>query len=200
MGSVETDCKKCIQLAEKSLDAKDYATALVDLTIHSENFDAIKFAVEHGASVKATDVEGRTPLLFAANSDFLPLNTVRLLVDHGADVNAKNIYGETPLYLAKLHGNTPIVDLLLKSGAKPEAITYPPLKFQKTNTIQSAVQRAIPLLQQADINFLKQSGCVSCHNEALTGMTLSTVRQAGFKVDEQMAKQEVTGVVQFMEL
>ncbi len=84
--------------------------------------DGIKFAIEHGANVKAADVEGRTPLLFAANSDLLPLNTVKLLIEHGADVNAKNIYGNTPLYLAKLHGDTPIVDLLLKSGAKPEPI------------------------------------------------------------------------------
>jgi ankyrin repeat protein len=200
VGSVETDCKKCIQLVEKSLEAKDYNTALVDLSIHSENFETIKLAIEHGADVKAADVEGRTPLLLAANSDFLTLDTVKLLIDHGADVNAKNMYGQTPLYAAKLHGNTPIVDLLLKSGANPETIAYPALKFQKANTIQGAVQRAIPRLQQADVNFLQRSGCVSCHNEALTDLTLSTVRKAGFKVDEQMEKQEVNGVAQFFEL
>jgi ankyrin repeat protein len=200
VGSVDTDCKKCIELVEKSLDAKDFSTALVDLSVHSEYFDTIKVAIEHGADVKATDVDGRTPLLYAANSDFLPLNTVQLLIDHGADVNAKNNYGHSPLYLAVQHGNTPIVDLLLKSGAKPETIAYPELKFQKGNTIQSAVERAVPRLQQADINFLRQSGCVSCHNEALTQMTLSTVRQAGFKVNEDMAKQEVSGVAQFFEL
>lgn len=200
VGSVASSCKRCIQLLEKSLDAKAYSAALVNLSIHSENLTEIKHALDHGANVKATDVEGRTPLLFAANSDFLPLDTVQLLIDRGADVNAKNMYGNTPLYLAKLHGNTPIVDLLLKSGAKPESITYPELEFQKANTIQSAVERAVPRLQQADVNFLQQSGCVSCHNEALTDMTLSTVRGAGFKVNEQMAKQEVNGVVQFFEL
>jgi ankyrin repeat protein len=198
--AIETDCKKCIQLVEKSFDSKAYSTALVDLAIHSEHYDGIKFAIEHGANVKAPDVEGRTPLLFAANSDLLPLNTVKLLIDHGADVNAKNIYGNTPLYLAKLHGDTPIVDLLLKSGARPEPIDDPALKFQKANTIQSAVERAIPRLQRADISFLQQSGCVSCHNEALTDMTLSTVRSAGLKVDEQMAAKEVSGVAQFFEL
>ncbi len=198
--SIETNCKKCIELVEKSFDAKAYSTALVDLSIHSEHYDGIKFAIEHGANVKAADVEGRTPLLFAANSDLLPLNTVKLLIDQGADVNAKNIYGNTPLYLAKLHGDTPIVDLLLKSGAKPEPIADPALKFQKANTIQSAVERAVPRLQRADISFLQQSGCVSCHNEALTDMTLSTVRKAGFKVDEQMAAKEVSGVAQFFEL
>jgi len=198
--AIETDCKKCIQLIEKSFDAKAYSKALVDLSIHSEHYDGIKLAIDHGADVKAVDVEGRTPLLFAANSDLLPLNTVKLLIDHGADVNAKNMYGNTPLYLAKLHGNTPIVDLLLKSGAKPEVIADPALKFQKANTIQSAVERAIPRLQRADISFLQQSGCVSCHNEALTDMTLSTVRKAGFKVDEQMAAKEVSGVAQFFEL
>jgi len=200
VGSLETDCKKCIALVEKSFDAKAYSTALVDVSIHSEKFDAVKLAIEHGANVKATDVDGRTPLLFAANSDPLPLNTVQLLIEHGADVNAKNMYGHTPLYLAKLHGDTPVVDLLLKSGAKPEPIAAPDLKFQKANTIQSAVERALPRLQKADISFLRQSGCVSCHNEALTDMALSAARKAGFKVDEQMAKQEVNGVAQFFEL
>lgn len=198
--AIETGCKKCIQLVEKSFGAKAYSEALVDVSVHSENLDGIKLAIDHGADLKATDVDGRTPLLFAANSDLLPLSTVQLLIAHGADVNARNDNGETPLYLAKLHGNTPVVDLLLKSGAKEQPVVYPALKFQKGNTIQSAVARAVPRLQRADINFLKQSGCVSCHNESLTQMTLSTVRKAGLEVDEQMAKQEVNGVAQFFEL
>jgi ankyrin repeat protein len=200
IGYGDARCRKCIQLVEKSLDEKEYSSGLVDLTIHSEHFDAIKFAVEHGADVKTTDADGRTPLLFAANSDLLPIETVRTLIEHGADVNARNNYGHSPLYLAKLHGNTAIVDLLLKSGAKPETIEYPALQFQKANNIRSAVERALPQLQRADMSFLRQGGCVSCHNEALTDMTLGAVRQAGFKVDEQMEKQEVRGVAQFFEL
>jgi len=55
--------------------------------------------------------------MFALASDLLPLDVVKLFIERGADVNARSLVGETPLGIAKLRGNTPIVDLLLKSGA-----------------------------------------------------------------------------------
>jgi hypothetical protein len=59
------------------------------------------------------------------------------------------------------------------------------------------VQRALPLLQKADLNFTRKSGCVSCHNEALTDMAIAAARLKGFAIDEPMAKQEVTAVASF---
>src|SRR5579862_3845288 len=164
-GPLEADCQKCIELVEKNVNAKEYSTALLALSIHSERVKAIRFLLDHGANVNVEDVDGRTPILFAANSDYQTLETVKLLIDHGADVNAKNHFGQSPLYLAKLHGNTPIVSLLLKSGAKADTDPAPVLKVRKDNTIQDAVQRALPLIQRADLNFMKSSGCTSCHNE-----------------------------------
>ncbi len=196
-GPLEADCKKCIDLVEKGFDAKGYTKALLALSIHSENVKAIRFVLDHGANVNAEDVDGRTPILFAANSDYQTLETVKLLIDHGANVNAKNHFGQSPLYLAKLHGDTPIVDVLIKSGAKADTDPEPALKAQKENTIQSAVQRALPQIQRADLNFMKSSGCTSCHNEGLTDMALSVARKAGYEVDEQMAKQELTAVATF---
>jgi hypothetical protein len=35
--SIDTDCKKCVQLVEKELRTKAYSKALVDLSIHSES-------------------------------------------------------------------------------------------------------------------------------------------------------------------
>jgi len=198
-GPLEADCQKCIELVEKNVNAKEYSTALLALSIHSERVKAIRFLLDHGANVNVEDVDGRTPILFAANSDYQTLETVKLLIDHGADVNAKNHFGQSPLYLAKLHGNTPIVSLLLKSGAKADKDPAPVLKVRKDNTIQEAVQRALPLIQRADLNFMKSSGCTSCHNEGLTDMALSVARQAGYRVDEQMAEQELKAVTNFWE-
>ena len=112
-------------------------------------------------------------------------------------MNAKSLNAETALESARLHGNSPIVDLLVKAGAKGERPATAALTFRQKNTDRDAVMRALPLIQQADLNFTKKSGCVSCHNEALTDLAISTARRNGFHVDEQMAKAEVTSVTAF---
>lgn len=195
-GAMEAECAKCIELLTKGVDAGAYTSALLSVAVGGD-VNEVKFALDHGADVNTSDGEGRTPLMFAANSDRLPLDTVKLLIDHGANVNTKNMDGDSVLDRAKLHGESPIVVLLVKSGAKPGAETSPALKFQKGNTIRAAVQRSLPIIQRADITFMQKSGCVSCHNESLPAMTISVARKNGFKVDEDMASREMKAVVSF---
>jgi len=79
--------------------------------------------LQHGADVNAPDPTGRTALMYAAVSDLLPAEQIKMLIEKKADVNAKSQHprsgdtGLTALDLARLHGDTPVVDLLLKSGA-----------------------------------------------------------------------------------
>src|SRR6266436_6213346 len=107
--------------------------------------------LDHGADVNAFDPLGRTPLMYAAASDLLDVDVVKLLIERGADVNAKDSHkqggdsGMTALDIAKLHGETPIVAWLVKSGAKGTAPSPPVLKPRRENTIQSAVQGSIPM-------------------------------------------------------
>jgi ankyrin repeat protein len=49
------------------------------------------------------------------------LEISRALVATGADVNARQHGGWTPLHAAALHGNVPLVRLLLEAGATPDA-------------------------------------------------------------------------------
>jgi hypothetical protein len=140
---------------------------------------------------------GRTPLMYAAVSDVLPLDEVKLLIERGADVNAKSQHaqsgdaGLSVLDIAKLHGDTPVVELLVKSGAKGTASTPSALKPVRENTIQGAIQRSAPLLQRADANFVPKAGCVSCHNQSLEAMAVGLARRSGIHVDEQIAAQQV---------
>jgi hypothetical protein len=65
------------------------------------------------------------------------------------------------------------------------------LKPRRENTIQSAVQGSLPLLQKADANFVPKAACVSCHNNSLAAMAIGAARKSGFQVDEKTAAQQV---------
>ena len=52
--------------------------------------NAVRVMLDHGADVNAFDPLGRTPLMYAAGSDLLPVDVVKLLIERGADVNAKD--------------------------------------------------------------------------------------------------------------
>ena len=120
--------------------------------------------LDHGADVNAFDRIGRTPLMYAAISEVLPLDVVKLLIDRGADVNAKDRHtkagdaGLTVLDIAKQNGKTPIVDLLVKSGAKASPETPVQLRPKQANTIRSAVQDSLPLLQRSGFLFYEKAG------------------------------------------
>jgi len=78
----------------------------------------LKKLLDAGMSPNAKTSEGTTALMLAARS----VEKVKLLIDRGADVNARASTGITPLMVAaRYRGNTDVVRLLLKKGAKPHA-------------------------------------------------------------------------------
>jgi hypothetical protein len=138
--------------------------------------------------------------MLAANSDLMRLEAVKLLIERGAEVNAKDLAGDPALDLARRRGNTPIVDLLIKAGAKGVTPAPAEVKFvEGKNTIQSAVERSLPIIQKADVNFMEKAGCFSCHNEGLTEMAVGTARRMGFAVDERLSEREVKHVAEFFD-
>jgi ankyrin repeat protein len=203
--AVTNGCSKCLDvLMAHKLDPAAYTAALADVAVLAD-VNMVRLMLDQGANVNAFDPLGRTPLMYAVGSDALRLDVVKLLVERGADVNAKSRHklsgdaGLSVLDIAKLRGETPIVDWLVKFGAKGTEPALPTLKPVRENTIHDAIERSILLVQRSDSSFSAKSGCVSCHNNSLQAMAVSASRRAGFRVDEATAAQQVKANIAFLE-
>lgn len=193
-------CAKCAALlVSRGLSKEDYTTALPNIAVLGD-IDGVRNALDHGADVNAADGSGRTALMYAAASDRLPLDEIKLLVERGADINARdkrkrsNDAGLTVLDIAMRHGETPVVEYLAKLGAKRSEMSPEPRAAapqQRRNTIDAAIERSLPLIQQADANFIPKAACVSCHNNSFAAMAVGAARQSGFQVNETTATQQV---------
>jgi hypothetical protein len=143
--------------------------------------------------------------VYAAGLDSIPTEVVKLLIEHGADVNAKSPHkksvdtGMSVLDVATLRGQTPVVDLLVKAGAKSTVTLADAPAPQGAGSAREAIARSLPVLQKGDVGFTAKAGCVSCHNDSLTAMTLGAARAHGFRVDETIAKQQVKVNVDFLD-
>jgi ankyrin repeat protein len=145
--------------------------------------------LERGATLDARDESGRSMLMLSAASEAMPVDAVKQLLARKVDVNERTAKGETALGLARRHGNSPMVATLLEAGAKDEPMAPAPSPSPARST-REALGRALPLLQKTDVTFLKKSGCVSCHNNSLTAMTVADVRKQGLAVDASIAREQ----------
>ena len=149
--------------------------------------------LERGASIEARDPEGRSILQLAAAAEQMPVDAIKALLARKMDVNDRTPNGQTALGLARRHGDTPVVKLLLDAGAKDEPLPPAPTPAPARSSGE-ALTRALPLLQRTDVAFLRKSGCVSCHNNSLTAMTVGAARRRGLAVDRSIARDQAAKV------
>jgi hypothetical protein len=67
------------------------------------------------------------------------------------------------------------------------------------DSIRSAVERSVPLLQKADVAFIQKTGCVSCHHNSLVAMAVATARQHGYRVDETIAASQAKATAAYID-
>jgi ankyrin repeat protein len=199
--ALQARCVACLDLVAPALDARALGASMIALA-RTGDVDSVQLLLDRGVDVNARDNAGRTALMSAQATDYYPLEVVRLLLARGADVNAAATNGDTAVSLAAARGGA-MVDLLVKAGATlaPPAPSAPlaPLAPIPAHTARSAVSLSLPLLQKTDDTFLKKSGCVSCHNNSLTAMTLDTARRFRLPVDETLAASHRTRIPPFLE-
>jgi ankyrin repeat protein len=195
-------CAKCLErlLAPGALPAAVLSVAATILGPPASDGRALPSLLDHGADPQTKDGGGRTLLMLAAASDLQPVDAVRLLISRGVDVNAIGPKGETALMYARQRGATRVVDLLLEAGAKdPGMVASPSARVAPAASIRDALARSVPLLQKNDVMSMKKSGCVSCHNNTLTAVTVSAVRASGGRVDEDTARSQVKAIGAYVE-
>jgi hypothetical protein len=148
-----------------------------------QNLDALRAMVKHGADVQARGPEGATTLMWAAFNETGNTELVSELLKLGVDPNAKNKNGETALTWALRRGYAPIIDALKNGGASDAPL------------IRESVEKTLSLLQKSGPQFVKASGCTSCHHQSLPQMSVGMARERGFAVDNESSQYQVKAVL-----
>ncbi len=198
--ALASDCAACVELLIPAVPKPVLSSALFTAAGFREG-RAFNVLLDHGADAKAVEPGlGFTSLMYASNSEAEAVDRVKRLIEHGAEVNAKSVDGITALDFALLSGDRPVVELLRKAGAREGSVPTPPvLKPKRAATVRAAVERSIPLLQRSDVTFIRKSGCVSCHNNNLTAMTIAAARRQGIRIDDGVARAQVKAIGAYVE-
>ena len=157
--------------------------------------DAVRNAITAGADITIND-RGYTVLMRAVSVGSMSPQMIESLIAAGATVEGIAPDGLTALDAAGRSGNAAVAGVLFKAGAKSTvAVGGPDLLTVPGNTVDAAVRRSLPLLQRTAAQFYQKSGCVSCHHNSVTQMTVAAARAQRFPVDESAARREVATLV-----
>ena len=121
---VLSDCLHCFKtLLEEGLDLNYIDKNKLDYLVHFfsfipiGNFDkTIDALIELGADVNTRDLNGKTPLIQAANSG--GHKNMKVLIKKGADIFAKDNYGYTAMDYAKIGNHVNCQKLLIRAKTK----------------------------------------------------------------------------------
>jgi len=186
-------CAECFDMLLPLADSAALAGGLQG-AVRTGDIPRIKMLLDRGARPDASLLQ-----LVAATNASIPPDTIKSLISHGADVNAKTSSGVTLVDFAKRHGNATLVDALTQAGISGESSVTPELRRKPAASARVAMERILPLLQRSDVAFFSKGGCVSCHNNSLTAMTIAAARAIGVKVNDQIAKDQSQRIAAFLQ-
>jgi len=187
---MHNDTMEAKHLLEKGADPNEgrlLGFSPVFLSVIYQN-KAIFDAIVAKSAAKRVDLQERDPwgstlLMWAAFNDKGNPEIVEELLERGLDPNATNKAGETALTWAVRRGSTAVVTALERAGASNQAV------------IRDAAQRSVTLLQKSGTQFVRVSGCVSCHHTFLPQMAAELARSRGLSVDEKTANMETAATI-----
>ena len=180
----------------------------------SGNSGVARLLLDAGAQTDQRDlIANYTPLHWAASVEHSSPALVELLLARGADANAEggqhvdNFLGvaQTPLSLARKRGDTPIVQALLKAGAKDAPA---PTRSRKAatqtagnsggKTVAEAIQQALPPLtktaEESVSTYLRHASkqhCVACHQQQLPLAAIGLANSRHFTTDRDAVRHQL---------
>ena len=128
----------------------------------------VRYLLNRGSSVNATDVYGRSPVHYvnpSATREFFDL-----LLHHGALVNVPDENGETPLHFAASVGSSSSIEWLLEHGANVRAVdreNRTPLHTAAYEGRRSCVELLIQ--HGADVHVTDNKGWLPLHLTSFSG-------------------------------
>jgi ankyrin repeat protein/cytochrome c551/c552 len=154
----------------------------------------IKTLLDRGARPDASLLQ-----IAAVSHAPIPTDTIRSLISHGADVTAKTSNGLTMVEFAGRQGNSTLIDVLKQAGVGGEGLVPAQAPRKPAASARAAMERVLPALQRSDEAFFSRGGCVSCHNNSLTAMTIAAARAKGVKFNDQIAKDQSRKIAAFLQ-
>jgi ankyrin repeat protein len=143
----------------------------------------------------------RTPLMTAVTSEDALPETVRLLLERGADPNARTPEGESALDWAIYKGDRAKIALLERYGAMrgngPRGEEIPPPVRSEAANPRLAVSRSVARLTDVAPRFREQTGCISCHHNALPALAAAAARRKGIEVAGAQAQKNLDDIAGF---
>ena len=178
-----TEVKRLLASGTNPSEGRFLGSPPIFLALMMQNPSVIRPLIEAGADLRATDRAGSTPLMWAASNEVASSEIVNEILKRGVDPNAQNKSGDTALIWALRRGYTPVVEALKKAGASD------------TQLMKQSIEKAVALLQKSGPEFVKVSGCTSCHHQSLPQMAYAKARERGFQVNADISQQQIKAVI-----
>ncbi|MBI3399858.1 MAG: ankyrin repeat domain-containing protein [Acidobacteria bacterium] len=195
--------------ADTNARSEDLRTALEVTSGIVGAAPALRLLLEYGADATAVNRIDVTPLRESVRVDDVEM--FRLLREYGAGPRVASPYVRTNCRTcaALVDAGDPLPRTPPPPGAGATAPIYDPGRLARPTpigetpatpeSIRAAVERSLPLLQDVDAAFVRQTGCASCHHNSLVAMAVSTARANGYAVDETIARTQLTTIGAYLE-
>ena len=183
------EVKRLLDAGANPNEGRFLGMAPIFLSLIRNNPEMFAAMAAKGAALDAVDPAGSTTLMWAAANEQGDDTLVQELLRLGVNPATRNKLGETALSWAERRGQTPAVAALRNATAPTD-----------TDPNRKAVESAIALLQKSGPQFVRVSGCASCHHQSLPQMAYGLARQRGYAVNEKVAQSEVASVLNIMKM
>ncbi len=202
-------CTICLDVIAEEAEPVALGIAL-DAAANIGSTAVVQHLLEKHAPIEAHDlIGGATPLMLAAASEHDAVDKVRLLVERGADKAAKADLGDTALDFAKRRNDPAMIaalgvsataagDAAAVTGSGPRPASAD-VASRTPRDVRAAIEQSIALLQKSDVQFVKSTGCISCHHDVLPQMLVEMARTRHVAADPAIAEHQFNAVVSYLD-